>query len=416
MVMKAAGLQDNFRQLRPHLLCKSGENFMKILLIGNKVIPEYQMAGILQESSIQAQILSCTQYDTAEEVVQKLSIDLVYAYADFSNDLPALKNLLRQLKDVNPNLYCMLMIYPQDFGEVDDSLQEVVDDFIGIPLESSEFSVRLRKAIQRVEAQIRSREQNKLIAADLPHDEYQHGLAADTFAKPDNNEDDDIYNRRPNRSAIPPNPLGFSQDEKRELYKTLLQGGSAHDEQAGGLRRVVNILGMIFLGLLLLVIVILVVFIVQTGTAGRVPTIFGYQISVCLSNSMRPTIEQGSLIFTRYINPEEVREDDIIIFRDNSDVTAYTIHRVTMVNQAAGLSYTTKGDANETDDPVPVPAEMVIGKFHAALPYAGYLFSFAQSILGMVLIYAAAILFIFNGLRGVFKLLLGNPSRAGSQT
>ncbi len=310
----------------------------------------------------------------------------------------------------------MLMIYPQDFGEVDDSLQEVVDDFIGIPLESSEFSVRLRKAIQRVEAQIRSREQNKLIAADLPHDEYQHGLAADTFAKPDNNEDDDIYNRRPNRSAIPPNPLGFSQDEKRELYKTLLQGGSAHDEQAGGLRRVVNILGMIFLGLLLLVIVILVVFIVQTGTAGRVPTIFGYQISVCLSNSMRPTIEQGSLIFTRYINPEEVREDDIIIFRDNSDVTAYTIHRVTMVNQAAGLSYTTKGDANETDDPVPVPAEMVIGKFHAALPYAGYLFSFAQSILGMVLIYAAAILFIFNGLRGVFKLLLGNPSRAGSQT
>lgn len=388
---------------------------MKILLIGNKVIPEYQMAGILQESSIQAQILSCTQYDTVEEVVNKLSIDLVYAYADFSNDLPALKNLLRQLKDVNPNLYCMLMIYPQDFGEVDDSLQEVVDDFIAIPLESSEFAVRLRKAIQRVETQVRSREQNKLTAANLPCDEYQHGLAAETFAKPNNNENGDIYNRRPNHSAIPQNPLGFTQDEKREVYKTLLQGGSDHDEQAGVMRRVVNILGMIFLGLLMLVIVILVVFLVQTGTAGRVPTIFGYQISACLSSSMDPTFEHGSLILTRYINPEEVREGDIIIFRDNSDVTTPTIHRVTKVNKAAGLSYTTKGDANETDDPVPVPAEMVIGKFHAALPYAGYLFSFAQSMLGMVLIYAAAVLFILNGLRSIFKLLLGNPSHAGSQ-
>jgi signal peptidase I len=389
---------------------------MKILLIGNKVIPEYQMAGILQESSIQAQILSCTQYDTVEEVVKKLSIDLVYAYADFSNDLPALKNLLRQLKEVNPNLYCMLMIYPQDFGEVDDSLQEIVDDFIGIPLESSEFAVRLRKAIQRVETQVRSREQNKLIAADLPYDEDQHGLAAETFTRPNKNEDDDIYNRRPNRSAIPQNPLGFTQDEKRELYKTLLQGGSDHDEQASGMRRVMNILGMIFLGLLMLVIFMLVVFLVQTGTVGRVPTIFGYQISVCMSSSMSPTFENGSLILTRYINPEEVREGDIIIFRDNIEVTTPTVHRVTRVNQAAGLSFTTKGDANETNDPVPIPAEMVIGKFHAALPYAGYLFSFAQSMLGMVLIYAAAILFILNGLRSIFKLLLGNPSRAGSQT
>jgi signal peptidase len=389
---------------------------MKILLIGNKVIPEYQMAGILQESSIQAQILSCTQYDTVEEVVKKLSIDLVYAYADFSNDLPALKNLLRQLKDVNPNLYCMLMIYPQDFGEVDDSLQEVVDDFIGIPLESSEFAVRLRKAIQRVETQVRSREQNKLIAANLPYDEYQHGLAADTFTRPNKNEDGDIYNRRPNRSAIPQNPLGFTPDEKREVYKTLLQGGSDFDEQASGMRRVVNMLGMLFLGLMLLVIFVLVVFLVQTGTVGRVPTILGYQISVSLSSSMSPTFEHGSLILTRYIKPEEVREGDIIIYRDNTDVTTPTIHRVTMVNQAAGLSFTTKGDANETNDPVPVPAEMVIGKFHIALPYAGYLFSFAQSMLGMVLIYAAAILVILNGLRSIFKLLLGNPSRAGTQT
>jgi signal peptidase len=411
MLMKAAGLQDNFRQPRPHLLYKSGENVMKILLIGNKVIPEYQMAGILQESSIQAQILSCTQYDTVEEVVKKLSIDLVYAYTDFSNDLPVLKNLLRQLKDVNPNLYCMLMIYPQDFGEVDDSLQEVVDDFIGIPLESSEFAVRLRKAIQRVETQVRSREQNKLIAADLPYDESQHGLAAETFAKPSNNENGDIYKRSPGRGAIPQNPFGFTQDEKRELYKTLLQGGSDHDEQAGGMRTIVNILGMVLLGLLLSVIVILVVFLVQKGTAGRVPTIFGYQISVCLNNSMSPTFEHGSLILTRYINPEEVREGDIIIFRDNSDVTTSTIHRVAMVNQAAGLNYTTKGDANETDDPVPVPAEMVIGKLHAALPYAGYLFSFAQTVLGMVLIYTAAVLFTLNSLRSIFKLFLGNPLR-----
>ena len=382
---------------------------MKILLIGNKVIPEYQMAGILQESSIQAQILSCTQYDTVEEVVKKLSIDLVYAYADFSNDLHALKNLLKQLKDVNPNLYCMLMIYPQDFGEVDDSLQEVVDDFIGIPLESSEFAVRLRKAIHRVETQVRSREQNKLIAADLPRDEYQHGLASDTFAKPNSSESGDIYNRSPGRGAIPLNPFGFTQDEKRELYKTLLQGGSAHDEQVGGWRRVVNILGMILLGLLLLVIVILVVFLVQTGTAGRVPTIFGYQISVCLSSSMSPTFEHGSLIFTRYINPEEVREGDIIIFRDNSDITATTIHRVTKVNQAEGLSYTTKGDANEINDPVTVPAEMVIGKFHAALSYVGYLFSFARSMLGMVLIYTAAVLLTLSSLRSIFKLILGEP-------
>jgi signal peptidase len=278
-------------------------------------------------------------------------------------------------------------------------------------LESSEFAVRLRKAIQRVETQVKSREQNILPAAELPNDEFQHGLTADTFTKPDNNENGDVYNRRPGRGAIPLNPFSFSQDEKRELYKTLLQGGSAHDEQVGVWHRIVNILGMILLGLLLLVIFILVVFLVQTGTAGRVPTIFGYQISVCLSSSMSPTFEHGSLILTKYINPEEVREGDIIIFRDNSDFTTTTIHRVTKVNQAEGLSFTTKGDADKTDDPVPVSAEMVIGKFHTAFSYVGYLFSFVQSMIGMVLVYAAAVMFTLCSLRSIFKLFLGNPSR-----
>jgi signal peptidase len=275
-------------------------------------------------------------------------------------------------------------------------------------LESSEFAVRLRKAIQRVETQVRSREQNKLPAAGLPYDELQHGLTADTFAKPSSYENSDVNNRRP---AIPINPFGFTQDEKRELYKTLLQGGHAHDEQAGGLRRVLKILGMMLLGLLLLLIVILVIFIVQTGITGRVPTIFGYQISVCLSSSMSPTFEHGSLILTRYINPVEVQEGDIIIFWDNSDVTSHTIHRVAKVNQAKGLSFITKGDANETDDPVHVPVEMVIGKFYAALSHAGYLFSFAKSMLGMVLIYTAAVLLTLTSLRSIFKLFLGNPSR-----
>jgi signal peptidase len=388
---------------------------MKILLIGNQVIPEYQMSGILQESSVQAQILACTQKEMAEEIVKKMDIDLVYAYADFSNDLPALIKLLRQLKDVKPNLYCMLMIYHQDFGEVDEDLQEVIDDFITVPLEASEFAVRLRKAKQRITSSAKIREQNNITAATLPYEEYQHRLIIDTLAKPHNNEIGDSYDRGPSRGAKPVNLLNFTPDEKRELYKTLVQDGSTTDGQSSWFRSALSLMRNIILGLLILMIVILVTFLVQIGTTGKVPTVLGYQINVCMNGSMSPIFDKGSLVLTRYINPEAIQEGDIIAFRIYSTGVPTTIHRVVKVNQTEGLSFITRGDANEKDDPIPVPAETVIGKLHSSVSYAGYLFSFAQSILGMVLIYTFAVLFVLNGLRNIFNLYMQNSSRAESQ-
>lgn len=75
------------------------------------------------------------------------------------------------------------------------------------------------------------------------------------------------------------------------------------------------------------------------------------------------------------------------------------------VNIEDGLSFTTRGDANDINDPTPVQADKVVGKVRFALPYAGHIMNFGQSKLGMLtLVMIPGVLIIVFELRNLFRL------------
>ena len=109
----------------------------------------------------------------------------------------------------------------------------------------------------------------------------------------------------------------------------------------------------------------------------KVPTFGGYSPLIVLTDSMYPTIKSGDLIIVRSAKPSEVQVNDIISFFDpESDNNSVVTHRL-MAIQPDG-SFTTKGDANNTED-TPIPAANLVGVYKLRIAGAGNVAMFLQT-------------------------------------
>lgn len=93
-----------------------------------------------------------------------------------------------------------------------------------------------------------------------------------------------------------------------------------------------------------------------------------------LSNSMKPYIKRGDIVLVTKIKKEEIKNiciGDIIEYQLENK---YIIHRVVNIIEGSGgkLTFTTKGDANNSDDKEPVSEEQILGIAKHYIPYAGY--------------------------------------------
>jgi signal peptidase I len=168
-----------------------------------------------------------------------------------------------------------------------------------------------------------------------------------------------------------------------------------------------KVIGNIVTALLLIVMLTLSFFLIQSRLSGGTPAIAGYQMYVVLSGSMNPAFDTGSLVFVKPTEPAAIKEGDIITFSSSSDTTSLTTHRVVGINQNDGLSFVTRGDANNVNDPNPVPAENVVGRVTGSVPYIGYLFGFAQTRQGLImLIFIPGLFLIIMELRRLFKYMV----------
>lgn len=111
----------------------------------------------------------------------------------------------------------------------------------------------------------------------------------------------------------------------------------------------------------------------------------GFTARVVLSGSMEPAISTGSVIFTLPRDAYEV--DDVITFRSDARAVTPTTHRVVEVKpDPLGNIYTTKGDANDTNDLATVRQGQVMGKVLFHVPYLGYVLDFAKQPVGFVVL------------------------------
>jgi signal peptidase len=77
---------------------------------------------------------------------------------------------------------------------------------------------------------------------------------------------------------------------------------------------------------------------------------------------MAPTYPVGSLLVTAQIDATDVSVGMPIVFEDPGQSGRLVTHRVVGIAPGAQLSFRTRGDANATDDPAPVPARLVRGR------------------------------------------------------
>ena len=109
--------------------------------------------------------------------------------------------------------------------------------------------------------------------------------------------------------------------------------------------------------------------------------LIGMQVFHVISPSMEPTYSVGDLIYVKTVDPDAVKVGDPITFVLNEDLVVAT-HRVVKVD-SENRQFTTKGDANETEDAAPVHFNNLIGVPVFAIPLLGYVSAYIQSPPGM---------------------------------
>ena len=171
-------------------------------------------------------------------------------------------------------------------------------------------------------------------------------------------------------------------------------------EQKTAKDTVLTVIGVILCLLLAPVLIANITMIIKSYTdSDKVPSFGGYCPFIVLTDSMKGTIDAGDLVFDKVVtDPVEIKKGDVISFFDPaSSSKSIVTHRVIeIVADKDGLSFRTKGDANNTEDDDLVPAKNVVGLYQFRIGGMGHVVMFMQSTPGLVVCIALPILLLIG--------------------
>lgn len=113
-----------------------------------------------------------------------------------------------------------------------------------------------------------------------------------------------------------------------------------------------------------------------------VPMIGGYSALIVLTGSMEPTIKAGEVIVIH--EEDEYEIGDILTYREGNILVT---HRIIDKTET---TYTTRGDANNTNDPA-ISKKTAVGKTVFHIPYIGTFILFIQTPVGLFCVLAILI-------------------------
>ncbi len=173
----------------------------------------------------------------------------------------------------------------------------------------------------------------------------------------------------------------------------------------------------VFLIMILVFLVIIINFIDQKNNLKKglqkPALVSAYTI---VSPSMVPNINVLDVIITtRVSDPSKIKVGDVITFNStdyrSSGVTV--THRVKKIEKTSDGKYlfTTKGDANNTEDATRQPFSSIYGKVLLRLPKLGYIQYILSSVLGWVLlIIVPTVLIIGADIIKIIKTIKNDPN------
>lgn len=152
------------------------------------------------------------------------------------------------------------------------------------------------------------------------------------------------------------------------------------------MKKVLNIFKKILVSLIVLLSVCMMIFtLISTLTFNRNDrSLFGYKMYIVNTDSMAATdFKAGDLIFSKEINPSELREGDIITFlsQDTSNFGETVTHKIRKVTLDAegNPGFITYGTTTDTNDEAMVTYPYVLGKYQGHIPGVGTFFNFLKT-------------------------------------
>ncbi len=123
----------------------------------------------------------------------------------------------------------------------------------------------------------------------------------------------------------------------------------------------------------------------------KIPDIFGYKIFVVLDGKMDQAIEYGDLVFTHNVNTNNLKKNNLIAFRNNTNKV--TIHRIINITEDdVGKQFEMQNSLNEVGDTKFVRDTQVEGVIIHRIPFIGIIIYNIQkpyvilSLIGIVLL------------------------------
>lgn len=160
-------------------------------------------------------------------------------------------------------------------------------------------------------------------------------------------------------------------------------------------QRVSNWLIIIACIILVPILLINIWIMVQANTnKDEIPSVFGYKPFIVLSGSMETEIYKGDLIISKVVDPETLKVNDIIAFRDAEDTV--TTHRIIeIVDRDGEKLFITKGDNNNSQDQNLVELKDVEGLYILRIPGIGtFMNSLAEPTTVIIAVLAITLAFI----------------------
>ena len=170
------------------------------------------------------------------------------------------------------------------------------------------------------------------------------------------------------------------------------------EQESGSLRhKILNIVGTILCIILIPILAINVTLIAKSYiNTEEVPSIGGILPLIVLTDSMYPEIHSGDLIICHTEDAENIKVGDVISFFDPAgNGTSIVTHRVTEVTTEDGeLAFRTKGDANNVEDSMLVPADKLVAVYQNRIPSMGNVAMFMQTTQGLIICVVCPILLL----------------------
>ena len=159
---------------------------------------------------------------------------------------------------------------------------------------------------------------------------------------------------------------------------------------------VLTVVGIVLCVILVPILIVNCTLIIKSYTnKDEVPSFFSISPMIVLTDSMYPDIKSGDLIIVSKTDAESLKVGDVISFFDpEGNGQSVVTHRIVEINTENGLSFKTKGDNNNTEDKLPVPASNLVGIYKFRLPGLGNVAMFMQTTTGLIVCIAIPVILL----------------------